>query len=352
MSDNQSTQIADSSESGPAEELTTSNVILKEAPTTGAPSTVALATQHKPRRGIRAMLPTLSPKLLVGLILVSSIVLFALIAPLFTQNPRNSKNPALAEPSAEHWLGTTKLGYDVLAQLAHGAQGSLKVGIITGAMAIILSLIFGVLAGYLAGWKEDTLALITNIMLVIPGLPLVMVIAAFAPTRSLELVAVVLGITGWAGAAYVLRLQTRSLRTRDYVSASRVAGEKSWRIILVEIMPNLLPLLASQFLFAIIFAILGEAGLSYLGLGPTDSITWGTILNDAQSGQALGQGAWWWFVPPGVLIALLGCGLALINFAIDEIINPKLRTAPAAARSVRKATKAGRGVTPSNGADA
>lgn len=349
MSDIKSNDTAESSESLTPEELTTSNVILKEPPTSGAPSTVALATQRKPRRGVRAMLPSLSPKLLIGMVLVGSIVLFAIIAPLFTQNPRNSKNPALAEPSAEHWLGTTKLGYDVLAQLAHGAQGSLKVGLIAGGIAIVLSLVFGVLAGYLGGWKEDTLALVTNIMLVIPGLPFVMVIAAFAPTRSLDLVAMVLGITGWAGAAYVLRLQTRSLRTRDYVSASRVAGEKSWRIILVEIMPNLLPLLASQFLFAIIFAILGEAGLSYLGLGPTDSITWGTILNDAQSGQALGQGAWWWFVPPGLLIALLGCGLALINFAIDEIINPKLRNAPAAARSVRKATKAGRGVSGAEG---
>lgn len=335
-------------------ETTTSNLILKEAPSAVAPSTVGLATQRKAKRA-GSMLPRLSPKLLVGLILVGAIVLFAIIAPLFTQNPRNSKNPALEAPTPEHVLGTTKLGYDVLAQLAHGAQGSLQVGLIAGGIAIVLSLIFGVLAGYLGGWKEDTLALITNIMLVIPGLPLVMVIAAFAPVRSLQLVAFVLGITAWAGAAYVLRLQTRSLRTRDYVLASRVAGEKSWRIILVEIMPNLLPLLASQFLFAIIFAILGEAGLSYLGLGPTDSITWGTILNDAQSGQALGQGAWWWFVPPGIMIALLGCGLALVNFAIDEVINPKLRTAPAAARSVRKATKAGLGVaagTPSNGADA
>ena len=109
-------------------------------------------------------------------------------------------------------------------------------------------------------------------------------------------------------------------------------------------MPNLLPLLAAQFLFAIIFAILGEAGLSYLGLGATDSITWGTILNDAQSGQALGTGAWWWFIPPGIMIALLGCGLSLINFAIDEIINPKLRVAPEAARRVRKAAKT-KGVT-------
>lgn len=303
------------------------------------PDTVVLVTQRDRRPGLRALLPQMTPKLTVGIILVVAIVLFAIIAPLFTQDPRDSQNPALSPPSAEHLLGTTKLGYDVLAQLAYGARGSLLVGLLAGGIAIVLSLIFGVLAGYLSGWREDVLALVTNIMIVIPGLPLVMVIAAFAPTRSWQLVAIVLGITSWAGAAYVLRLQTRSLRTRDYVYASRVAGERSLRIILVEIMPNLLPLLAAQFLFAIIFAILGEAGLSYLGLGPTDSITWGTILNEAQSGQALGQGAWWWFVPPGVMIALLGCGLALINFAIDEVINPKLRTAPAAARSVRRAAK-------------
>jgi peptide/nickel transport system permease protein len=258
---------------------------------------------------------------------------------MFSQNPRSTDNPALLPPSPEHWLGTTKLGNDMFAQLAIGAQGSLLVGVVAGGIAIILSLLFGVLAGYLGGWREDTLALLTNVMIVIPGLPLVMVISSFVPQRSWQLVAFVLGITSWAGAAYVLRLQTRSLRTRDYVYASKVAGERSFRVILVEIMPNLLPLLTAQFLFAIIFAILGEAGLSYLGLGPNSSITWGTILNDAQSGQALGRGAWWWFVPPGVMIAMLGAGLALINFAIDEVINPKLRNAPDAARRVRKAAK-------------
>ncbi|MFE6734304.1 ABC transporter permease [Microbacterium sp. NPDC057650] len=310
------------------------------------PSTIALATTPKgrPRGGFRAMMPTMTPKLMVGLILVAFILLLAVFGPFFVQDPTYSGNPALEPPSSEHWLGTTKLGYDVVAQLAYGARGSLQVGVIAAGIAIVLSLIFGVLAGYLAGWGEDVLALMTNIMLVIPGLPLVMVIAAFATNRSWLLVAIVLGITSWAGAAYVLRLQTRSLRTRDYVSAARVAGEKPFRIILVEIMPNLLPLLTAQFLFAIIFAILGEAGLAYLGLGPTDGITWGTMLNEAQSGQALGQGAWWWFVPPGLLIAMLGCGLALINFAIDEIINPKLRSAPAAARNVRKAAKT-KGVT-------
>lgn len=312
-------------------------LITRDQPMTQPATTVSLATQRSGRR--RRVLPTSSPKFVVGASLVIAIVLFALVVPFFTQNPRSTDNAALLPPSAEHWLGTTKLGNDVFAQLAIGAQGSLLVGVIASVIAIVLSLVFGVLAGYLGGWREDGLALITNVMIVIPALPLVMVIASFVPQRTWQLVAIFLGITSWAGAAYVLRLQTRSLRTRDYVYASKVAGERSFRVILVEIMPNLLPLLTAQFLFALIFAILGEAGLSYLGLGPTDSITWGTILNDAQSGQALGRGAWWWFIPPGIMIAMLGAGLALINFAIDEVINPKLRNAPDAARRVRKAAK-------------
>lgn len=317
-------------------------LLTQEPPITAPASTISLATQQGLKR--RRILPSTSPKFIVGAIIVVAIVLFAIIAPMFSQDPRSTANPALQPPSAEHWLGTTKLGNDMFAQLAIGAQGSLLIGVTAGAIAIVLSLLFGVLAGYLGGWREDGLALLTNVMIVIPGLPLVMVIASFVPQRSWQLVAFVLGITSWAGAAYVLRLQTRSLRTRDYVYAAKVAGERSFRVILVEIMPNLLPLLAAQFLFAIIFAILGEAGLSYLGLGPNSSITWGSILNDAQSGQALGRGAWWWFVPPGLMIALLGAGLSLINFAIDEVINPKLRNAPEAARRVRKAAKT-KGVT-------
>jgi|SRR5690625_534675 len=279
-------------------------------------------------------------KFTAGLIMVSSVVLFGAIAPYFTQAPKNSDNPAYDPPSLDHLLGTTKLGHDMLAQLAHGSRGSLLVGLIAGVIAVILSVGFGVVAGYVGGWTDEILSLITSVMLVIPGLPLAIVLSAYIPGRSLWLVALVLAVTGWAGSAIVLRSQARSLRTRDYVYAARVAGERPFRIITVEILPNLLPLVAAQFLFGVIFAILGEAGLSYLGLGPSGSITWGTILNQAQSGGALNQGAWWWFIPPGLLIAMIGGGLSLINFAIDEIINPKLRHAPQAAKQAREAQKA------------
>lgn len=287
-------------------------------------------------------IPPMTPKLGIGLFLVFGIILFSLIAPFFTLNPKFSGYPAFAPPGGEHLLGTTKLGYDVFAQLAIGGRGSLQVGLIAGLIALGLSLIFGIVSGYIGGMVDEGLSLVTNVMLVIPGLPLMIVIASYAQQRSMLLVSLILGLTGWAGSAVVLRSQARSLRNRDYVAASRVAGEGPFRIIAVEILPNLLPLLAAQFISAVLLAILGEAGLSYLGLGPNGIITWGTMLNEAQVGNALTAGAWWWFIPPGLMIALFGSGLSLINFSIDEIINPKLKSAPLEAKRVRMAKKQAR----------
>lgn len=338
----------------PRADTAADGLILAEKPSTAAfADTAAMATERRGgRRSAASLLRPVSPKLMVGLLLTLGIVMFGLVGPFFVQDPKFSGNPGMLPPGPGHVLGTTQLGYDVLAQLAYGARGSLMVGLIAGAIAVVLSLAFGIIAGYVGGWTDEVLSLITNIMLVIPGLPLIIVIASYVPSRTLLLVALVLGLTGWAGSAVVLRSQAKSLRNRDYVAAARVAGEKPWRIILVEILPNLLPLLSAQFLFAVILGILGEAGLSYLGLGPVGSITWGTMLNEAQLGTALSSGAWWWFVPPGALIALLGCGLSLINFSIDEYINPRLRLGPAAQRSMRRARKAGRQVASMRAVDA
>ncbi|MDN5962997.1 MAG: ABC transporter permease [Actinomyces sp.] len=294
------------------------------------------------RGRLREALPHMDFKLGLGLFLTLGIVLFALLGPVLTQDPRYYQNPVLAPPNADHLLGTNNLGADLLAQLAEGAAGSLLVGVTAGFIAVVFSLFFGIVAGYRGGYVDEGLSLVTNIMLVIPGLPLVIVIASYMETRSMWMIALVLGVTSWAGSAIVLRLQAKSLRNRDYVAAARVAGERTPRIILVEILPNLLPLLAAMFLSAVVLAVLSEAGLSYLGLGPSGAITWGTMLNQASQHNAFHVGAWWWFVPPGLLIALLGCGLSLINFSIDETINPKLRNAPDAVRSVRRAKREAR----------
>lgn len=273
----------------------------------------------------RFALPPLTGKLTTGLLLGGAILLFGLLGPLVVQDPSRVHEIGLAGPSGAHLLGTTQTGQDVLAQLAYATRGSLTVGAIVGLVTLVLSAFFGVVGAYAGGWVDELFSLCTNVMLVIPGLPLVIVISSYVPDKSLGLVALVLSITGWAGSARVLRGYTMSLRNRDYVLASRVAGEKRRRVLAVEILPNLVPLLASQVVFAVIFAILGEAGLSYLGLGASGSFTWGTMLYFAQNGLALRLGAWWWFVPPGLLLALFGAALSLINFSIDEIINPKLR---------------------------
>jgi peptide/nickel transport system permease protein len=290
----------------------------------GRPATPAA----RRRRG----LPPMTAKLTSGLLLGGAILLFGLVGPFLVQDPAEVRDLGLAGPSAAHLLGTTQTGQDVLAQLAYATRGSLTIGAIVGVLTLLLSAFFGVVGAYAGGWLDELFSWFTNVMLVIPGLPLVIVISSYVPDKSLLLVALVLSVTGWAGSARVLRGYTLSLRNRDYVLAARVAGEKRWRILTVEILPNLIPLLASQVVFAVIFAILGEAGLSYLGLGASGSFTWGTMLYYAQNGLALRLGAWWWFVPPGLMLALFGAALSLINFSIDEIINPKLRNQTRAAR--------------------
>lgn len=290
-------------------------------PAAAAPSPVKKA-RRRPR----------SPKLVAGLAIAGAIALFGILGPLVLGDPNAISDDALLAPGSGALLGTTQTGQDVLAQLAYATRGSLIIGVLVGLMAIVASAFFGIVGAYIGGWVDEGFSLVTNVMLVIPGLPLVIVISSYVPDKGLLLIAGVLALTSWAGGARVLRAVTLSLRNRDYVAASRVSGEKTWRILLVEILPNLMPVLASQMVFAVIFAILGEAGLAFIGLGASGTWTWGSMLFYAQNGLALRLGAWWWFVPPGLLIAVFGAALSLINFSIDEIINPKLRDQTLAVR--------------------
>ncbi|QDP96347.1 ABC transporter permease [Microlunatus elymi] len=268
----------------------------------------------------------LTAKSVVGLSIVLAIFLFGIIGPFVVQDPLAISDIGMAPPSADHIFGTTQTGQDVFAQLSWATRGSLIIGLLVGGMATFLSLLFGVLGGYAGSWLDELFSLFTNVVLILPGLPLMIVIGSYVQQKGILLISLVLAITSWAAGARVLRAQTLSIRNRDYVQAAKVAGEGPLRIIAVEILPNLLPVMSSGFVFAMIWAILGEAGLAFIGLGVVGTQTWGSMLYYAQNGQALTLGGWWWFVPPGAMIALLGTGLALINFAIDEVINPRLRT--------------------------
>lgn len=279
------------------------------------------------RRGAWVLVGLLhSRKVAVGLFILCVALVVALAGPIvYPRNPSAMSGALLAPPSGAHLLGTTQMGQDVLAQLIDGTRVSLLVGFTSGAIATFIALLVGLTAGYLAGTWGELLSALANIFLVIPGLPLVIVLAGYLPTKGWLPVAAVISATGWAWGARVLRAQTMSLAKRDFVQASRATGEKPLRIIFAEILPNQLPIVASGFLGTVIYAILTQASLAFLGLSDVSQWSWGTMLYWAESNQALQVGAWWWFVPPGLAIAVVAMGLTLINFGIDELVNPRLR---------------------------
>ena len=229
------------------------------------------------------------------------------------------------DPQSEKYvLGTTRQGQDVFSQLVHRKSTTLRVGFITGAIVMIIAIGIGLTAGFVGGFVDEALSLITNIVLVLPGLPLILVIASLIDNPGPDTIILALSLTGWAYGARVLRSQTLALRHAEFVEAARVSGEPLWRIITVEILPNMTSLVVSSWIGAVLYAILAEAGLEFIGLGNPNSITWGTILYWAQNNQALLTGAWWTFIPPGIAISLVGLALILINYGIDEITNPRL----------------------------
>lgn len=278
-----------------------------------------------------------SGKIIAGLILLGVFVAAAVLGPVFDHTDPSALSAAqLQPPSAAHWLGTTQTGQDVFAELLAGGRVSLLVGFLSGALATVASLVVGLTAGYVGGVVDELLSVLSNVFLVIPALPLLIVLAGYLPDKGSLSIAIVIAVTGWAWGARVLRAQTLSIRNRDYIEAARETGESTLRIIFAEILPNEIAIIASGFLFTVIFAILTEAGLAFLGLSSVSEWSWGTMLYWAQNGEALQVGAWWWFIPPGLCIALVGTALSLINFGIDEFINPRLRTAGVATKAAAK----------------
>jgi peptide/nickel transport system permease protein len=279
---------------------------------------------------------TANRKVNIGVVILLFFLLLAIFGPLIApQDPSALSVDRMQSPSVAHWLGTTATGQDVFAQMVVGTRLSVFMGLVIGGLTMLISVIVGLVSGYFGGWIDEVLSLLTNIFLVLPTLPLTVLLAAFIAYKGPVTIAIVLTITGWSWGARVLRAQTLSMRNREYVEAARANGESTWRIIFFEIFPNEIAIVAAQLLGTIIYAILAETALEFLGLGDITSISWGTMLYWAENNDALLLGSWWWFVPPGFCIALLGAGLTLINFGIDEIANPRLRVKPRLLRKNR-----------------
>ena len=298
-----------------------------------------------------------NPKALIGLGILFTFIFVAVFAPLLTdhapdkrtgkpheypafavksaqanpdgwiaQNLANDRRTLLMSKKAEHSMGTTRMGRDVWSQLAHGARISLAVGFGAGLVVCFLATIIGVSAGYFGGKVDDILTAAMNIMLVIPQFPLLFVLAAFIGEAGPLTIALIIGITSWAWGARVIRSQTLALREKEFVKAAEVLGESSLRIILVEILPNLISIVGASFIGSVMYAIMMESTISFLGLGDPSTISWGIMLYNVQTSSAILVGAWWELIAPCMALTLLAIGLALLNFAVDEIANPQLRS--------------------------
>ena len=232
------------------------------------------------------------------------------------------------DPSSEHWLGTDSRGNDVLARLIYGARISLMIGTLAAAVSMVLGSMVGLLSGFWGGWRDEVLMRVTDVFLVLPWLVLMIVFVAVLPGGpSVTKIVIVIGITGWAGTARIVRTQVLSIKKRAFVERARSVGAGDFHIIRKHIFPNVFPLIFANAILTVALAILSESALSFLGMGAaaTVDVTWGNMLEDALGAQAMYNGFYLWVIMPGLCIVILVMGFTFIGYALDEIFNPKLR---------------------------
>jgi peptide/nickel transport system permease protein len=264
-------------------------------------------------------------KLVAGLGVEALFVLAALFGPVIS--PHNTTDYFLPHlpPSAQHWLGTDYFGHDVFAQLVTGLRESYLVGALGALCAAFIGMALGFTAGYRGGLLDEVLQMITNIMVMIPSLVLLVVIGAYLKTRGILFEGVFIGLTTWPWVARAVRAQTFTLRSREFVDLARLSGRRAPSIVVRDIAPNM-----ASYLFLVVVLLFGSsmllaASYDFLGLGPTNVISLGTMMNQSTQWSALQLHVWWWFVPPGVVLTGMVAALLVANVGLDEVFNPKLR---------------------------
>jgi peptide/nickel transport system permease protein len=272
----------------------------------------------------------------IGAVLFGFFLLVAIFGPMFQPYDPGFAPPdaalSLNHPSGAHLLGTTQLGQDVLSQLLTGIRLTIIVALSVGGIATVLSVLVGVTSAFLGGVWDDVLSLVTNVFLVVPALPLLIVLLGYLSTQGQLSTIIVLAGLGWPWGARVIRAQTLTIRSRDFIAASRETGDKTWRIITFEIIPNEISLIVANFVNTVLYAIGASVALAFAGIANLESFSLGTILYWAQDNNALEGGNWWWWIPPGLAVALIGTSLVLLNSGIDEVGNPRLRASRGSTR--------------------
>jgi peptide/nickel transport system permease protein len=266
---------------------------------------------------------------MAGLVILLFFVLLAAVGPVVYgeewEDPTCSCAGELYQrPSGEFPFGTDNAGRSILALTIRGARTSLLVGFAATLISVVIGAVVGIVAGFYGRWSEIVLMRLTDWFLVIPFLPLAIVLASILEP-SLGVIILVIGITSWPSTARIVRAQVLSVKTRPYVERARALGSGGWHLVSRHILPNVGPIIFANTVLLIAIAILSETTLSFLGLGDPLSVSWGTILDAAFNDGAATTGRWWWLVPPGAAIVLVVLSFTMCGYALDEILNPRLR---------------------------
>lgn len=265
---------------------------------------------------------------LAGLVVLVLVTLVAIAAPLLADGEglevTQATGGVLESPSGDYLLGTDESGRSIVTLLIWGARISLFVGLLATLISMVIGTLVGLASGFFDGWPARILYRVTEWFLVIPFIPLAIVLATVLG-RSLINIVIVIGITGWAGTAMLIRSQTLSVRERPYVERSRVLGAGRWHQMSRHVLPNVMPMVFANTTLTVALAILAETTLSFLGLGDPTRISWGRMLEGAFSIGAMTTGAWWYIVPPGVCVVVVVLAFTLVGQALEDVFNPRLR---------------------------
>jgi peptide/nickel transport system permease protein len=283
--------------------------------------TVAEAEPHE--GGVRELLR--GKRAIFGLSVIALFLFLAVFgSTIAPYDPRAFSTQVLEPPSLHHPLGTTESGADVLSQVLVGARVSIVVGFSAALISSVLGALIGLVGGYFGGWTDRGLDAFENWFLVIPQIPLMIVLARLLSPSLFVLIAVI-GLTSWAGTARVVRAQVLTLKERPFVERARALGASDSYVLRTHVLPNTLPLIFANTVIIVAVAILAEASLAFLGLGDPNSISWGTMLENAFNAGAPSAGAWWYVIPPGLCITTLVLAVAMVGFLFEEYVNPRLR---------------------------
>jgi peptide/nickel transport system permease protein len=264
----------------------------------------------------------------VGLLVLAFFVIVALVSPLIWPasdlDVSRATGPLLAPPSWAYPLGTDYLGRSVLTLVCWGARVSLIVGLAATAISMVIGTLVGISSGHYKGIIGAALERLTDWFLVIPFLPLAVVLATILGA-TLQNVIIVIGITSWPGTARIVRAQTLSVGARPYLERSRALGASDWHQMRRHVLPNVMPLVLANTTLTVAVAILSETTLAFLGLGPADKTSWGSILEDVFNNAGISQGAWWWLLPPGLCVVLVVLAFTLVGRALEVVVDPRMR---------------------------